>query len=66
MTKVVEVFLRTLEIEIVFDREGRLGTRTIRITAIEENRLHDTVSCVSDNAHGAGLTHPRPGLEQAL
>jgi hypothetical protein len=33
-----QTFLRTLGIEIVFGREGRLGTRTIRITAIGENR----------------------------
>jgi hypothetical protein len=31
-------FLRTLGIEIVFGREGRLGTRTIRITAIGEDQ----------------------------
>jgi hypothetical protein len=64
-----QTFLRTLGIEIVFGREGRLGTRTIRITALGENRSHNTVSTVSrvsDNAHGAGLTHPPPGLEQAL
>jgi hypothetical protein len=56
-------FLRTLGIEIVFGREGRFGTRTIRITAMGENPSHDTVSivsCVSDNGH------PPPGLEQAL
>jgi hypothetical protein len=70
-----QAFLRTLGIEIAFGREGRFGTRTIRITAIGENQLHDTVSSVSavstvsrvsDNGHGAGLNHPRPGLEQAL
>jgi hypothetical protein len=62
-------FLRAVGIEIAFGREGRLGTRTIRITAIGENQLHDTVSTVSrasDNGHGAGLDHPRPGLEQVL
>jgi hypothetical protein len=64
-------FLRTLGIEIVFGREGRLGTRTIRITAKGENRTHDTVSTVSRvSNHGdkAGLiiNHPPPGLEQAL
>ena len=42
-----QTFLRTLGIEIVFGREGQFGTRTIRITAMEENRLHDTVSTVS-------------------
>jgi hypothetical protein len=62
-------FLRTLGIEIVFGREGRFGTRTISITAIGENQLHDTVSTVSrvsNNAYGAALKHPPPGLEQAL
>jgi hypothetical protein len=59
-----QTFLRTLGIEIVFGREGRFGTRTIRITAIE----HDTVSTVSRVSHlGAGLEHPPPlGPEQAL
>jgi hypothetical protein len=62
-------FLRTIGIEIVFGREGRLGMRTIRITAMGENRSHNTVNTVSrvnDNDHEAALNHPRPGLEQAL
>ena len=49
--------------------EGRLGTRTIRITAKGENRTHDTVSSVSrvsDHGDRAGLNHPPPGLGQAL
>jgi hypothetical protein len=53
-----QTFLRTLGIETAFGREGRFGTRTIRITAIGENQLHDTVSTVSrvsDNRHGADL-----------
>ena len=61
--------LRTLGIEIVFGREGRLGTRTIRITATGENQSHNTVSTVSTashNGHGAGVNHPPRGLEQAL
>ena len=33
-------------IEIVFGRSGRLGTRTIRITAMGENRSHNTVGIV--------------------
>ena len=44
--------LRALGIEIVFGREGRLGTRTIRITAIGEHQSGNTVSTfgrVSDN-----------------
>src|SRR5439155_9087213 len=56
-------FLRTLGIEIVFGREGRLGTRTIRITAIGENRSRNivsTVCSVGDNGHGP------PGLEPVL
>jgi hypothetical protein len=60
--------LRALGIEIAFGREGRLGTRTIRITAMGENRTHNTVTTVSRiSAHGdrAGPNHP-PGLEQAL
>ena len=59
--------LRALGIEIVFGREGRLGTRTIRITAIGENRSHNivstvsTVSRVSDmGEHGMGLNLPGP------
>jgi hypothetical protein len=46
-----------------------LGMRTIRITAMGENRSHNTVSTVSrvsDNDHEAALNHPRPGLKQAL
>jgi hypothetical protein len=42
-----QTFLRTLGIEIVFGREGRLGTRTIRITAIGEDRSRNTVCTVS-------------------
>ena len=57
--------LRALGIEIVFGREGRLGTRTIRITAMGENRTHATVSTVgpvSDHGDRAGLIdHPPPG-----
>ena len=68
-----QTFLRTLGIEIVFGREGRLGTRTIRITAIGEHQSGNTVSTVStvsrvkDNngGHGARLRHPMPGLGQA-
>ena len=42
-----QTFLRTVGIEIAFGREGRFGTRTIRITAMGENRSHNTVSTVS-------------------
>jgi hypothetical protein len=67
-----QAFLRTLGIEIVFGREGRLGTRTITITAIGESRSHNTVSTVSivsrvsDHGHRAALSRHRAGLEQRL
>jgi len=63
-----QTFLRTLGIEIAFGREGRLGMRIIRITAMGENRSHNTVSTVSrvsDHDHGADLKHFRQG-DQAL
>jgi hypothetical protein len=62
-------FLRALGIEIVFGREGRLGTRTIRITAVGDSRCHSTVSTVSrvsDNGPWAAQNHRTPGMEQAL
>jgi hypothetical protein len=43
----VQTSLRALGIEIAFGREGRLGTRTIRITAIGEHQSGNTVSTVS-------------------
>jgi len=61
--------LRALGIEIFFGREGPLGTRTIRISAMGENQTRDTVSTVSrvsDHGDSAGLNRPAPGLEQAL
>jgi hypothetical protein len=66
-----QTYLRTLGIEIVFGREGRLGTRTIKITAIGEDHPGNTVSTVSrvsdnNSGYGAGLRHPPPGLGQAL
>jgi hypothetical protein len=64
-----QTFLRMRGIEIVFGREGRLGTRTITITVTGQDLSHNTVSTVSrvsDNGHRAGLNHPPPGLEHAL
>jgi hypothetical protein len=64
-----QTFLRTLGIEIVFGREGRLGTRTIRITAVGDSRCHNTVSAVrrvSHNGTWANQNHPAPGVEQVL
>jgi hypothetical protein len=58
-----QTFLRTLGIEISFGREGRLGTRTIIITATEEKHPCNNVSTVSrvctDGAE-AGLQRPLP------
>ena len=45
-----QAFLRTLGIEIAFGREGRLGTRRIRITAMGENRRDSTVSVKPSSA----------------
>jgi hypothetical protein len=66
-----QTYLRALGIDIVFGREGRSGTRTIRITATGEDQDQSyntvsTVSRVSDNGDGAVLNHPPPGLGQAL
>jgi hypothetical protein len=64
-----QTFLRALGIEIVFGREGRLGTRTIRITAVGDSRCHNTVSTVrrvSHNGPWANQNHPAPGVEQVL
>jgi hypothetical protein len=47
-----QTFLRTLGIAIVFG----FGTRTIRITAIGENQLHDT--SVTDVARGQNIRRP--------
>ena len=63
-----QTFLRTLGIEVVFSREGRSGTRTIKITAIGQSRSRNivsTVSRVSDNGQGRGLKHAPPGMEKA-
>jgi hypothetical protein len=49
----VQTFLRVLGIEISFTREGRAGTRTIRISAGIENRptIVSAVSTVSNGCH---------------
>jgi hypothetical protein len=59
-----QTFLRTLGIEMVFGREGRLGTRIITVTT--RGSAVSTVSRVSDNGHVAGLSDPPAGLEQRL
>ena len=48
-----QTFLRTVGIEIAFGREGRFGTRTIRITAIGEDRSRNTV-CTVCSVRGDG------------
>jgi len=56
--------LRTLGIEIAFSREGRAGTRIIRISASPKSKTDSTVSIVG-NCHdddGSGPRHP-PGVE---
>jgi hypothetical protein len=52
-----QTFLRTLGIEIAFSREGRTGTRTIRMSTSAE----DTVSTVSA-ARGNGSRHDQASL----
>ena len=54
--------LRALGIDIVFGREGRLGTRTIRITAI---RFAPQTAILRDFAVCVGLirSHPEHGQE---
>ena len=47
-----QTFLRALGIEIAFSREGRAGSRVIRMRSFPENTV-STVSSVSDSASGA-------------
>jgi hypothetical protein len=49
----VQTSLRALGIEIAFSREGRGGTRIIRITASHENLCENTVSTVSTSPIGS-------------
>jgi hypothetical protein len=53
-----QTFLRALGIEIAFSREGRAGTRVIRISRPVENNV-STVSWVGHNGHK--LDEPQPG-----
>src|SRR2546430_17247765 len=48
-----QTFLRALGIEIAFSREGRPGSRVIRMRSSPEN-IVSTVSSVSDSESGAG------------
>ena len=47
-----QTFLRALGIEIAFSREGRAGSRVIRMRSFPENTV-STVSSVSDSGSGA-------------
>src|SRR5262249_53627905 len=53
-------FLRVLGIHIAFGREGRAGTRVIRIRTRPENTV-STVSIVRDNHHDPRSSQPPPG-----
>ena len=55
-------------IELIFGREGRLGTRTIRITATAANRSHNTVSIQPRQQQSIwhGTKTPSARMEQAL
>ena len=55
-----ETFLRVLGIHIAFGREGRAGTRVIRIRTGPENTV-STVSMVRDNDHDHRSSQPPPG-----
>jgi hypothetical protein len=53
-----QTFLRTLGIEITFSREGRIGTRMIRVSTSPENTV-STVSIVGpSHSNGSGATKP--------
>jgi hypothetical protein len=53
-----QTFLRTMGIEITFSREGRLGTRMIRVSTNAENCV-STVSTVGvARTNGSGRDHP--------
>jgi hypothetical protein len=55
-----QTFLRTLGIEITFSREGRLGTRMIKVSTNSENCV-STVSIVG-GARTNGSARDQPGL----
>jgi hypothetical protein len=57
-----QTFLRTLGIEVVFSREGRLGTRTIKITAIGQSRL-SAPSAASAAMDGSKTCSTRSGKD---
>jgi hypothetical protein len=50
----VQTFLRMLDIEVAFNREGRAGSRMIRLSADRENRSVSTVSTVNNTKSASG------------
>src|SRR5438552_2996844 len=52
-----QAFLRVLGIDVAFGREGRAGTRVIRIHTRAENTV-STISTVSSVRHNNGLCQP--------
>jgi hypothetical protein len=55
-----QTLLRALGIEIAFSREGRAGSRVIRICGTAETTV-STVSSVPHNESQTGSRQPRPG-----
>ena len=58
----VQTALRTLGIEVTFGREGRAGTRIIRMSRAPENTV-STDSSVRNNGSRSGQRHPTPRPE---
>src|SRR2546422_10439408 len=53
-----QTFLRTLGIEMIFGREGRAGTRTIRISsAFENRRAAASTVCTVGTVYPEALPH---------
>ena len=60
-----QTFLRALGIEIAFSREGRAGSRIIRMRSSPEN-IVSTVSTVGDNGGASGSADRSPGPVGAI
>ena len=58
--------LRTLGIEIAFGREGRAGTRIIRMSAPHQHEPHETVSTVSTFLSSGGFEAADPPADGVL
>jgi hypothetical protein len=53
-----QTFLRTLGIEIAFSREGRTGTRIIRVNMRAENTVSTVGTVGGARGNGSGRDHP--------